>query len=154
MQNQPLPENELLFVREFSAPPEMVFDVWIHSEHLQQWWGPNGFTITTKPMKATTGLSWSFTMHGPDGRDYPNRIVFSEVNRPFTISYKHDDDGTSDAPAFDVRLTFENNNGNTKLTMNMIFESATELQRLAKEFGAIEGAEQHLARLKHYLSTL
>src|SRR5882672_10194159 len=34
--------------RVFDAPRELVFEVWTDPKHLSQWWGPNGFTTTTK----------------------------------------------------------------------------------------------------------
>jgi uncharacterized protein YndB with AHSA1/START domain len=154
MENTNLPANELVFIRELNAPRELVFDVWTHSEHLAKWWGPNGFSITTPNMEAQTGGSWEFTMHGPDGRNYPNKINFTEVIRPEKLIYKHSGDADTEDVSFEVRIHFEDLGNKTKLTMNMIFESAQELQRVAKEYGAIEGAEQHLGRLNQYLQTL
>lgn len=154
MENANHPEAELLFVRELDAPRELVFDVWTQSEHLSKWWGPNGFTLTTPPMKAVTGGNWTFTMHGPDGRNYPNNINFIEVLRPDSIIYKHTGDGETEGVSFEVKIRFETIGTKTRLTMNMIFESAAILQRVAKDYGAIEGAVQHLARLITYTQSL
>ncbi len=148
------PANELLFIREFDAPRELVFDAWTKSEHLAQWWGPNGFTLTTAPMEAAAGVSWKFTMHGPDGTDFPNKIIFEEVVKPERLVYKQSDDGGTIGISFEVTILFEVVENKTQLTMNMVFESAEDLQKVAREFGAIEGAEQHLNRLKQYLYSL
>ncbi len=45
-------------------------------KHLAQWWGPDGFTITTSSFDFRAGGVWRFVMHGPDGRDYQNRVTY------------------------------------------------------------------------------
>ena len=48
-------------------------------------------------------------------------------------------------------MTFEERGGKTELTMRALFETAAERDRVVKEFGAIEGAKQTLARLAEFL---
>jgi uncharacterized protein YndB with AHSA1/START domain len=147
-------DNELLYIRELKAPRELVFEVWTKSEHLSQWWGPTGFTLTTEPMVAVTGGSWKFTMHGPDGTNFPNKINFIEVRKPERIIYKHSGEAGTENVSFTVTVLFEPTETGTRLTMNMVFETAAELQRVAREYGAIEGAVQHLDRLATYTYSL
>ena len=61
-------------------------------------------------------------MHGPDGRNYNNRIVYVEVARPERLVYKHVPAGRRAGP-FDVTVTFEEQDGKTHLTMQMVFPS-------------------------------
>jgi|SRR5215510_16077294 len=68
--------------REFDAPRALVFEVWTDPNHLAQWWGPQGFTTTTSAFDMRVGGVWRFVMHGPDGRDYQNRITFDEIVKP------------------------------------------------------------------------
>ena len=75
--------------RVFDAPRELVFSVWTDPKHLAQWWGPNGFTTTTSAFDMRPGGVWRFVMHGPDGRDYQNRITFDEIVPPERIVYHH-----------------------------------------------------------------
>lgn len=70
-------DREIVITRVFDAPREQVFDAWTDSEHVSQWWGPNGFTTTTHEMDVRPGGVWRFIMHGPDGVDYKNRIVYN-----------------------------------------------------------------------------
>jgi uncharacterized protein YndB with AHSA1/START domain len=67
--------------RQFDAPRALVFSVWTDPKHLAQWWGPNGFTTTTHAYDFRPGGVWRFVMHGPDGRDYQNRITFLKLFR-------------------------------------------------------------------------
>lgn len=147
---------ELVFERLYDAPRELVFRAWTEVEHLEQWWGPNGFTTTTHEIDVRPGGRWRYIMHGPDGRDYPNRIVYREVVRPERLVYDHDaDDSPDDDVHFDVRITFEEQDvTRTKLTMRMTFATVEERNRVVEQYGAIEGANQTLARLGEHLPTM
>ena len=46
MTNSSVSERELVFRRTLNAPRELVFEAWTNPEHLQRWWGPNGFSAT------------------------------------------------------------------------------------------------------------
>lgn len=47
-------------------------------------------------------------MHGPDGRDYPNRIVFIEVVKPERLVYKHAGDEDTEPVSFHVTVILKN----------------------------------------------
>ena len=81
--------RSIIGIREFDAPRELVFSVWTDAKHLAQWWGPNGFTTTTSRFEFRPGGVWRFVMHGPDGRDYQNRVTFDEIVPPERIVYRH-----------------------------------------------------------------
>lgn len=154
-----MPENtsdrEIVITRVFDAPRELVFDVWTSPKHVGKWWGPNGFSITTSEMSVKTGGVWRYMMHGPDGRNYPNKMVFIEVTKPERLVYHHSDDGEGEVPIeFHTTVTFEDVGGKTKLTMRSIFPTAEGRDRVVREYGAIEGGQQHLARLAEHLQTM
>ena len=71
-------EREISITRLFDAPRELVFEAWTDPEQVVQWWGPHGFTTTIHEMDVRPGGVWRFIMHGPDGTDYDNRVVFEE----------------------------------------------------------------------------
>jgi uncharacterized protein YndB with AHSA1/START domain len=143
--------KNLIVTRLLNAPRELVFEAWTDPAHLAHWYGPNGFTITTHEIDVKAGGVWKFMMHGPDGRDYPNKIIFSEVVKPEKLVYQHAGDEDTEPVSFHVTVTFEAEEGKTKLTMNSDFGSAEELERIDKEYGAIEGAKQTVTRLAEYL---
>jgi len=43
--------------------------------------GPRGFTTTTHSKDLRPGGSWIYTMHAPDGTDFPNRTNYLEVEK-------------------------------------------------------------------------
>ena len=139
--------REMVFERVFNAPAELVFEAWTNPDHLARWYGPDGFTLTTYHMDVKPGGTWRFTMHGPDGRDYHNLVTFTEVIRPQRLVYKQTDDTDTERVNFETTVTFEGRGDKTALTMHMLFATAAELERVAREHGAVEGAHQTLARL-------
>lgn len=144
--------RSIVGIREFDAPRELVFAAWTDPTHLAQWWGPNGFSITTSSFDLRPGGVWRFVMHGPDGRDYQNRITFEEVVRPERIVYRHGGGGDVEPVQFRVTVIFEGHSGRTRLVWRSDFPSAAERDRLIKEYGADKGLVQTMARLADYVA--
>src|SRR5207245_2372910 len=63
-------DREIVISRVISAPRELVFEAFTEVRHLSRWWGPEGFTTTTRGFEFRVGGEWDFVMHGPDGTDY------------------------------------------------------------------------------------
>ena len=147
--------RSIITVREFDAPRELVFSLFTDPKHLAQWFGPNGFTTTTSSFDMRPGGVWRFVMHGPDGRDYQNRVTYEEVVPPERIVYRHGgDNGGDDEPVhFTQTITFDDLGGKTRITWRHDFPSAADRDRVIKEYGAVEGVAQTLARLRDYVAT-
>ena len=143
--------RSIIGVREFDAPRELVFSAWTDPSHLAQWWGPNGFTTTTHSFDFKAGGVWRFVMHGPDGRDYQNRITFEEIVPPARIVYRHGGGADVEPVQFRQTVTFEDVGGRTRIIWRSDFPSAAERDRVIKEYGAAEGLTQTMARLEHHV---
>jgi uncharacterized protein YndB with AHSA1/START domain len=145
-------DNKLIHKRLLNAPRELVWEVWTNPEHIKEWWGPDGFSLTTNSMTVATGQCWDFVMHGM-GRDWDNKIIYTEVIKPSLLSYKHT--GAKDeAYHFTVTVSFEELDGKTLLTMQSIFQSKAIIEELNRKVNAIEGGKQTLNRLENYLSNI
>lgn len=135
--------REIVASRVFDAPRGVVFRMWTDPNHIVNWYGPNGFTITSHEIDIRPGGTWEFVMHGPDGTDYKNKIIFNEIVAPNRIAYSH-----VSGPIFDSTVTFEDAApGKTRVTVRMQFESAALRNHVAKEFGAVKGLNETLGRL-------
>ena len=149
--------RSIITVREFDAPRELVFSLFTDPKHLAQWFGPNGFTTTTSSFDMRPGGVWRFVMHGPDGRNYQNRVTYEEVVPPERIVYRHggDNGGGDDVEQvqFTQTITFDDLGGKTRITWRHDFPSAADRDRVIKEYGAVEGVAQTLARLRDYVAT-
>lgn len=141
-------DREIVLTRELPAPRDLVWRVYTDRGHVEQWWGPRGFTITVHEMDVRPGGIWRFMMHGPDGTDYPNRIDFIEVTPPERLIFNHgDDDGTR---SFHVTITFTEQATGTLVTQRSVFPTAEALAQVIA-FGAVELGKQTLDRLAEHL---
>lgn len=139
-------DREIVMTRVFDAPRELVWEAWSDTKHLDRWWGPLGFTNTYQEFNFSLGGKIKFIMHGPDGTDYPNWIVFHEMVKPERLEYAHG--GNENEPEhFRVAVSFVEEAGKTKLTMRSIFPTAEARDHVIREYGAIEGGNQTLDRL-------
>jgi uncharacterized protein YndB with AHSA1/START domain len=145
-------ERDIVISRIFKAPRTMVFDALIDPVHVNAWWGPNGFTTTTKRIDVRPGGEWVFVMHGPDGVDFPNWIRFRDIVRPERLVYDHGGE-TPEAPVhFQVTVTLAEHPDGTALTMRSLFPTKAARDHVVDNYGAIEGGKQHLARLAGHLA--
>ena len=144
-------DREIVMTRTFDAPRDLVWRAWTERKHINAWWGPKGFTTTTHEMDVRPGGVWRFIMHGPDGTDYPNKIVYTEIVKPERLVYEHGGDGHVDDVQFQVTVNFANEGGKTTLTMRLLFSSVEECET-TKSSGAIEGGKQTLDRLDSHLA--
>jgi uncharacterized protein YndB with AHSA1/START domain len=93
---------EVVSSRIINAPAALLYRAWTDPNHLQNWWGPAGFTNTFNEFDLRPGGKWSFVMHGADKGNYQNECVFLEIDKPRLIS----SDRLS-KPIFQVVVTFE-----------------------------------------------
>ena len=142
-------DREIGTERVFHAPRDLVWEVWTEPVHLANWWGPNGFTITTRKFELSPGGEWLFTMHGPDGTDYRNDVTFTTIVEPERIEYDH-----GPSPIFHTTVTMQAEGEKTRLSMVALFQTAEERNRVIEKFGAVEGMKQTLGRLAEYVEVL
>jgi uncharacterized protein YndB with AHSA1/START domain len=129
--------NEIRITRVYDAPVRAVWDAWTDPEQVAQWWGPRGFTLTSHSKDIRAGGHWNYTMHGPDGVDYPNTTHYFEVEECSKLVYDHG--GHDDRPPlFRVSVLFSEIDGKTKLEMSMTLptpEAAEETRKFIKKAG-------------------
>ena len=92
-------------------------------------------------------------MHGPDGTDYPNKVVYREIVKPERLVYDHTDDRDPPSQQFQTTVTFAAQGRKTMVTLRALFANA-EARAASVKFGAIEGGAQTLARLDQHVATM
>jgi len=149
-------DREIALTRVVDAPRALVWRIWTEPTHVHLWWGPTGFTTTTHEMQVRPGGRWRYTMHGPDGRGYPNLITYLEIEEPERIVYEHGGGEPGLEPVrFQTIVTLEElSPTRTRVTMRSVFPSARQRDFVVEEYGAIQGGEQHLARMAEHAATL
>ena len=149
--SSPADQPTITMEREFAAPPEAVFGAYRDPDALKQWYGPDGFSITIIAMDFRVGGLFRFTMHGPDGTGYPNRIMYRDIVPGARLAYRHDSDVEDDPRGFEVLVTFAPAGaGRTLLTMRSTFPSI-EARNAVMKFGAVELGKQTVEKLAAYV---
>jgi uncharacterized protein YndB with AHSA1/START domain len=146
-------DREIVISRVIEGPRRLVFEVYTDDKHLAHWWGPNGFTTTTRRFEFRPGGVWDFIMHGPDGTDYANFIVWKEIVPPERLVLEHGA-REGDPAAFLQTVTFVERGEATEVTMRAVFKTRQQRDEVVERHGAIEGGRQTLGRLAGYIDQL
>ena len=144
-------DREIVISRVIDAPRELVFEAFTEVRHLSQWWGPEGFTTTTRAFEFRAGGEWVFVMHGPDGTDYQEWISWTELIPPEKIALLHGE-YRGDPNAFESVLTFEPDGVATRIEMRTLFPTKELRDEAAEKYRAIERGQQTLGNLAVYVT--
>ncbi|MBW8804140.1 MAG: SRPBCC family protein [Catenulisporales bacterium] len=145
-------DREIVISRVIDAPRELVFEAFTEVRHLSRWWGPDGFTTTTRAFEFRVGGVWDFVMHGPDGTDYQEWISFTEIARPERIVLVHRE-SSDDPNAFRSVVTFAPDGAATRIEMRTVFPTKELRDEAVEKYHAIEGGRQTLDHLAAYVAT-
>jgi uncharacterized protein YndB with AHSA1/START domain len=102
--NDPTPAaDELVFIRVFDAPRELVFRCMIEPEHLTHFWGPAGVSapaegITVDPRPG--GAFETVMVSDADGSRYSMQAVFDEVVEPERLVWTEPASGMTTTSTF------------------------------------------------------
>ena len=146
-------DREIVMSRFIDAPRELVFEAFTAVRHLSRWWGPDGFTTTTRSFEFGVGGEWAFVMHGPDGTDYPEWITWTEIAPPERIALLHGE-SSDDPNAFVSVLTFEPDGAATRIEMRTVFPTPKLREEAVEKYHAIEGGRQTLNNLAAYVTEI
>jgi len=126
--------------REIPVPASAVFAAFEDPERLARWWGPDGFTSTFHRFEFVPGGHWVLTLHGPDGKSFPNESVFTaiEANRRIVIWHES-------GHQFELTVTLQERPTGTLVLWEQAFVDPAEAEAVRH---VVEPAnEQNLDRL-------
>ncbi len=146
-------DREMVISRVISAPRELVFEAFTEVRHLSRWWGPDGFTTTTRAFDFREGGEWEFVMHGPDGTDYSEWICWTEIAPPNRIVMLHGE-SRGDPNAFHSVITFAPDGVATRIEMHTVFPTKDLRDEAVEKYHAIEGGQQTLGNLAAYVTEI
>jgi uncharacterized protein YndB with AHSA1/START domain len=143
-------DREIVISQLIDTPRVVVFEAFTRVRHLSRWWGPNGFTTTTRSFEFRVGGVWDFVMHAPDGTDYQEWITWREIVPPERIALLHGE-SRDDPNAFESVWTFEPAGEQTQIVMHTLFPTKELRDEAVQKYHAIEGGEQTLRSLAAYI---
>ncbi len=125
MENQA--NKELTITRTFNAPRELVWKTWTDEKHIEQWWGPKGFTNPVCNWNAKSGGGILIHMKAPDGVIYPMDGVFQEVVNLEKIVFTSAALDKNGKRLFEIlnTITFIEEGNKTKLVLYFVVSNVT-----------------------------
>ena len=144
-------DREIVISRFIDAPRELVFEAFTETRHLSRWWGPEGFSTTTRSFEFHVRGAWDFVMRGPDGTDYQEWITWTEIVPPERIALLHGE-SRDDPNTFESALTFASDGAGTRIEMRTVFPTKEMRDQAVERSHAIEGGRQTLAHLDAYVT--
>jgi uncharacterized protein YndB with AHSA1/START domain len=141
--------QELIVIRVFEAPQQLVFDAWTKPRHALNWYGPTGFTVPVCEMDVRTGGAFLFCLRSPSGAHCWERGVFIEVVAPSRLVSVYTA-SLNDGPGVELKteVTFEDVGNKTRVTVCQTFFDSNFTR------GAHEGVTEGLERLAAYVADL
>src|SRR5580692_8382327 len=115
--------------REIPATIEQVFAAISDPERLARWWGPTGFTNTFRVCDFKPGGLWVLTMHGPNGKNFPNENVFEEIAAPTKVVVQH-----TSQPRYRLTISLAASGKGTTVFWSQAFEDPKVASRIARIF--------------------
>ena len=146
-------DREITISRVIDAPREVVFEAFTAVRHLSRWWGPDGFTTTTRSFEFRVGGVWDFVMHAPDGTDYQEWITWTAIAPPERIALLHGE-SRDDPNAFESVLTFAADGEATRIEMCTVFPTKELRDEAVEKYHAVEGGQQTLSNLAAYVTEM
>lgn len=146
--------SDIHIIRSYDAPLQAVWDAWTDPAQTSQWWGPRGFTITSHSKDLRVGGRWVYTMHGPDGTDWPNSTLYLEVEPLRKLVYDHGGNDTQ-PPLFRVTVLFSEADGKTLMDMRMHLptpEAAQQTRQFIRQAGGNGTWDRLAEHLAHGLA--
>jgi len=124
-----------------NATPEQVFAALSDPARVARWWGPDGFTNTVHQFDFQPGGTWLLTMHGPDGKDYPNESRFTRIVPDALFEIEH-----FSGHHFILTIALRAAGSATDVHWQQTFDTIEHYQRIAQ---FVAGANtQNLQRLR------
>ncbi|MCL4501220.1 MAG: SRPBCC domain-containing protein [Deltaproteobacteria bacterium] len=140
-------DTELVIERIFEAPRERVWQSWTTPELVKRWWGPKDFTGPYADIDLRVGGKYLFCMRSPDGKDFWSGGVYRAIAplEKIVVTDHFTDEKGNIVPAAQyglagdwplelmVTVTFEEQDGKTKMTLHHLGIPAGENLAAARE---------------------
>ncbi len=147
-------DREIVFTRTFERPRHLLFEAWTKPEHLRQWWGCEGSTVTLCEIDLRPGGAWRLLMLMPDGGEHPFKGVYREIVPNERLVYTECYDmPTFGSPEWLTTITFDEIDAKTKLTHSILHRSV-EARDGHLQAGMEAGTVQTLNRLAEHVALM
>lgn len=100
-------DGNLIVTRTYAAPRELVFEAWMETSKVQQWWGCADCTAVRSQIEAKVGGAYTHHMTVKGAGEVPGFGVLTEYDPPARLAYRPTTpDGAEDGSGMAVSVDF------------------------------------------------
>jgi len=140
---------EILLIRDFEAPIELVFDVLTKPEHVREWFAPFEDKMTVCSIDLRVGGNYHMVFVTKDGTECSFRGTYLEVEPPTRTVETWLFEGWPDAEAVET-VDLHETDGMTKMTLKLAFRDQAGRDHMTKT----DGFEDTSDKMEAYLRSL
>ena len=143
--------NILSYERVFDAPRELVWEVFTKPEHVRNWYGPRGMTLSVCEIDFRIGGSYRYVMKSEHGEfgfhgEYKEIVTLEKIVNTWVFEPMPDKETVE-------TMVLTEENGKTKASMHSVFQSEDDLKGWAAS-GGEAGMLETYERLEELLAKL
>ena len=144
-------DRELVMQRSFNAPARILFEVWTKPEHVRKWYAVRGTTMTICENDLRVGGSWRWVLTRNE-MEIAFSGVFREIDPPRRLQRTEVFEAIPGAESL-VTLIFDEEAGQTTLTINMLFKSKQDRDSCLQS-GMDLGVKECFQKIDELVATL
>ncbi len=147
--------QEIIIIREFNAPRELVFRAYTDPELYARWIGPRELSTTIQVFEPHPGGTYRFIQTDPAGHEFAFHGVYHEVTVPERIIETFEYEGLPEKGHVSMEaVTFESMPGNrTKMITRSVFLSVADRDGMIAG-GMERGEKESYKRLDELLEEM
>ena len=147
-------KQEVIIIREFDAPRELLFKAHVDPKLYVQWVGPRGLTMRVDKFEPRSGGMWRYMNKEPGGSEFWFHGVNHEVLEPERLISTFEYEGLPEKGHVALQTTkFEAlPGGRSRVTTQALFQSLADRDGMMQS-GMERGVNEGYERLDELLST-
>jgi uncharacterized protein YndB with AHSA1/START domain len=148
-------KQEIVVVREFDAPRDLVFKAFTDPELYVKWLGPKDYTMKLDTFEPKAGGSWRYTQKDKDGNEFAFHGVNHEVKAPERIIGTFEFDGLPESGhvILETARFEELPDGRTRFINQSVFQSVADRDGMLQS-GMEGGMQESYDRLDELLTSI
>jgi uncharacterized protein YndB with AHSA1/START domain len=148
-------DRAIVISRTFNGPPRIVFEAWTKAELVKRWWAPRslGVSIVSVDADIRVGGGYRYVIAPPNGEPVAFSGEYTEIKPYSRLVYTSIFEPAREAGAAIVTVTFEEQDGKTRLVAHELYPSA-EARSAAIGSGMEHGMRETMDQLDELVATL
>jgi uncharacterized protein YndB with AHSA1/START domain len=141
-------KQEVIVIREFDAPRELVFKAFTDEKLIARWLGPRALKLRIEKFEPRSGGSYRYIHIAPDGQEFAFHGVVHEVAFPERIIQTYEFEGLPEKGhvVLDTSRFEELPDGRTRFTNQSLFQSVADRDGMVQS-GMEQGMKESYERL-------